>query len=146
MKILDAPYTKPGRLADVLALIQVLALDPHTRRRETGVVKELQDVPASAESWFALAREHREFFRLDKEVDYALSLVARYVHPADETGKRPPLSPDFVSVLLRTAIDLHDRQITAKEWWKEWIPLASSLLAAAIGASATLLTLWLKGR
>jgi len=32
------PYTKPGRLADVLALIQVLALDPDTGRSEDGMV------------------------------------------------------------------------------------------------------------
>lgn len=145
MRSSDAPYTKPGRLADVLALIQVLALDPHTRRRETGVAKELPDGPSSADTWFALAREHREFFRVDNEVAYGLSLIARYVLPPDETERRPPLSPDFVSVLLKTAIDLHDRQTESKQWWKTWIPLASAILAAAIGAAASLTALWLRG-
>jgi hypothetical protein len=146
MKSSDAPYTKLGRLQDVLALIQVLALDPHTRRTETGVTKELQRKPVCAENWFALAREHREFFRVDDEVPHGLSLVARYVHLPDETEKRPPLPSDFVSVLLKTAIDLHDRQLETKEWWKSWISFAAGILAAIIGAAVPLITIWLNGR
>ena len=34
------PYLKPGRLADVLALIQVLAFDPHAHRSEAGVIEK----------------------------------------------------------------------------------------------------------
>jgi len=115
MKSSEAPYTKPGRLADVLALIQVLARDPHTRRREKGVAKDIAGRPISAQSWFALAKEHREFFRMDNESDesvFGLSLVSRYVLPEDEAERRPQLSPEFVSVLMQTAINLHDRQVS----------------------------------
>lgn len=38
-------YLKDGRLADILALIQVLALDKDTHRREEGLAKELQGPP-----------------------------------------------------------------------------------------------------
>lgn len=145
MKSSEAPYTKPGRLADVLALIQVLALDPHARRREAGVIRELKGTPFSAADWFTLAREHREFFRVDDDVPHGLSLVARYVQPGDETEKRPQLTPEFVSILLQTAINLHDRQVQARDWWKSWIPFGAAVVAAVVGAASSLLALWLNG-
>jgi len=42
-------YLKHGRLADVLALLQVLALDKSAHRSEAGLQEELQGVPASAD-------------------------------------------------------------------------------------------------
>jgi hypothetical protein len=137
------PYTKTGRLADVLALLQVLALDPDARRSEEGMQGELQGTPQSAADWFTLAREHHEFFRVS-ESTHGLSLVARHVIP--KIGeKRPSLPPDFVGALFQTAITLHDRQIAAAEWWKSLIPLASALAAAIIASATTLFTLWLSG-
>jgi hypothetical protein len=137
------PYTKTGRLADVLALIQVLALDPDAHRSESGMTQELQGKPQSATEWFTLAKEHREFFRV-AEREHGLSLVARHVLP--KIGEqRPSLPPDFVGALLQTAITLHDREVAAAEWWKSWIPLASALAAALIASTTTLFTLWLSG-
>jgi hypothetical protein len=52
---------------------------------------------------------------MDDESPFGLSLVSRYVLPEDATEKRPQLSPDFVSVLLQTAINLHDRQVSKSE-------------------------------
>jgi hypothetical protein len=137
------PYTKPGRLADVLALIQVLALDPDTGRSEDGMAKELQGQPGSAAKWFELAKEHHEFFRVAAR-EHGLSLVARYVLPK-EGDKRPPLSPDFVGALLQTAITIHDRQIQASEWWKSLIPLWSALIGGILVSVPTLITIYLKG-
>jgi hypothetical protein len=134
------PYTKTGRLSDVLALIQVLALDPDTSRSEDGIGKELQGPPSSASSWYVLAKEHREFFRV-AEHEHGLSLVARYVLP--KTGdKRPSLAPDFVGALLQTAITIHDRQREAKEWWKSLIPLWSALIGGVFGTASALITLY----
>jgi len=45
---MSRPYTKSGRLADVLALIQVLSLDTDTRRSMEGITEELQGPPTSA--------------------------------------------------------------------------------------------------
>lgn len=134
------PYTKSGRLADVLALIQVLALDPDTKRSEAGMTTELQGQPTSSMSWFALAKEHREFFRV-AEHEHGLSLVARYVQPKEE-DKHPPLPPDFVGALLQTAITIHDRQVSAAERWKSFIPIWTAL----IGVLSTLFIQWLTPR
>jgi hypothetical protein len=98
-----APYTKRGRLADVLALIQVLALDFHPKRTEQGMQESLQGPPTSASSWFALAGEHREMFRVAPSSDAGLSLVARFVSRAKE-GQGSQLEPEFVSALLQTEL------------------------------------------
>lgn len=42
-------YLKGERLADVMALIQILALDEHSHRSEDGLAKELQGNPSSAQ-------------------------------------------------------------------------------------------------
>jgi hypothetical protein len=79
-------YLKNGRLADVLALIQVLALDKHSHRSEDGLRDELDGPPHSAVDWEELAAEHREFFRVARGGTHRVSLVARHVTPDDEHG------------------------------------------------------------
>lgn len=125
----------------MLALIQVLALDPDTARSEDGMTKELQGQPKSAAKWFEVAKEHREFFRVAAH-EHGLSLVARYVLPKDGE-KRPALPPDFVGALLQTAITIHDRQVSAAEWWKSLMNPIAVLLAAIVGALAALAGSWI---
>lgn len=141
---MKGPYTKSGRLADVLALIQVLALDQHAHRSLSGIDDELQAKPGSSDSWIDVAKEHPEFFRIRKDGDHILSLVSRHVLPENQKGIRE-MPSGLVQSLLEVAIDLHDRQVAASERWKNWIPLASALLAALIGSATTLFTLWLNG-
>jgi hypothetical protein len=138
------PYTKTGRLADVLALIQVLAFDENTHRSIAGIQEELQTSPTSGESWSSVAGEHPEFFRVRKEAKRPLSLVARHVLPEDIEGRRP-ISPELAHRLLETAIDLHDRQVSAAERWKSFVPLWSALIGGVFGTGSALLTLWFKG-
>lgn len=52
---LDA-YLIPGRLADVLTLIQVPAYDPSARRSDEGLTKQLFRGPRTAQTWVELAR------------------------------------------------------------------------------------------
>ena len=83
----ERPYTKPGRLSDVLALIQVLAFDPDTHRSDLGIINKELGPPSSTRdaSWLTLAKEHRELFRVSEKAEHALSLVARHVQPSDPT-------------------------------------------------------------
>ena len=137
-----SPYLKAGRLADVLALIQVLALDEHAVRREVGVTREIQGAPTSGADWYAVAKDHREFFRVKPDTEHGLSLVARYVL-TETDGKRPALEPSFVAALFQTAITLHDRAVSKAEWWKAWMPLLAALIGSIFGTLSTLGTLWL---
>lgn len=133
------PYTKPGRLADVLALIQVLALDEHAHRSGDGMDNELQAEPVSSDSWIGVAQEHPEFFRIREEGKHTLSLVSRHVLPNNE------MPPGLIQSLLEVAIDLHDRQVAAAESWKTWIPVLSALAGAVVASVTTIFALWLNG-
>ena len=138
------PYTKLGRLQEVLALIQVLSLDEYTHRSEQGMNTELQGGPSSSDSWTDLAREHPEFFRVRSD-DKNIALVARHVMPKDAAGHKRELPSEIMQKLFQTAIDLHDRQIAAAEWWKSFMPLWAALIGGILGTASTLVTLWFQG-
>lgn len=123
-------YVDPERLADVMALIQVLALDPNTHRSEDGLKSELQGPPKSSASWRQLAIEHPEFFRVRAEGEHIVSLIARHVQPKEgPENKRKPLSTDFIGQLLESAINLHDRAVRRRESWTSFVPLGVALIA-----------------
>jgi len=134
-------YLVPGRLPDVLALIQVLALDEHTHRSESGLQSELQGMPQSAASWTEVAQSHPEFFRVRPQAQNAVSLVARHVIPEDAAGFRA-LPPEFAGRLLAAAIDLHDRQVKLAERWTYLIPLWVALVVGIFSLGAVLLKAW----
>jgi hypothetical protein len=134
-----APYLADGRLADVLALIQVLALDEHSHRSEDGLTSELQGKPRSAQSWPVVAQSHPEFFRVKPDGEHRVSLVARHVTPKDENG-RHTLSPDYASKLLELAVELHDREVRRSQNWHVWLPI----LGVFLGGGLALLGVWLK--
>ena len=115
----EREYAQPARLTDVMALIQMLALDTDAHRTDGGLEDELQRKPSSdgVDSWSSLAEAHPEFFRLNPKDDYPISLIARYVHPVKEDGKRERLTADFVGNLLRSAVEIHDRQVRRNERW-----------------------------
>jgi hypothetical protein len=137
-------YTKAGRLSDVLALIQVLAIDEDSHRSEGGVKQELQGNPSSSGSWVTLAKEHPEFFRVKSEGEHVLSLIARHVMPRNPAGIRE-MPEELTYSLLKTAIDLRDRQVSAAERWKNFVPLWAALIGGIFGTLSVLITLWFKG-
>lgn len=137
-------YYDPNVLADVMALIQVLALTADdTVRSETGLTDTLQGKPKSSGTWVSLAQNHREFFRVntDPQKHSRVSLISRYVLAKDERGKRPPLSAEETAKLLELAISLHDRETTRKDRWKPWL---ISLLAAFMLGTFGLITALVK--
>ncbi len=134
-----AQYLKPGRLSDVLALIQVLAIDEHAHRSENGLTDELQGVPRSSTSWSDLAREHPEFFRVKPDGEHRVSLIARHVRSRDDEGRRQ-LPPDYASKLLQLAVELHDREVRRSQSWQVWVPM----MGAVVGGLLALLGVWLK--
>lgn len=133
-------YGDPNRLADVMALIQVLALDERTHRSENGLASELQGNPMSASSWNDLAKQHSEFFRVYKGEDRqnVISLIARHVSPKNEAGVRE-MSSDFVGKLLEAAISLHDREMSRRESWKWVVPVLIAMITSIISIILTIL-------
>lgn len=130
-KLAAAPYLKGERLADALALIQVLALDEYPHRSEEKLQTELQGKPKSAEAWASLAREHPEFFRVRAGAEHPVSLIARHVLPKDDQGNRT-LPPDYTVRLMQVAVELHDRQLRRLQAWQAFTPLLVAVVAGAI--------------
>lgn len=131
-------YIQPGRLQDVLALIQVLGLDEHAHRSESGLLDELCGPPRSAPTWDAVADDHREFFRVRPDGEHRVSLLARHVVPKLEDDSRQ-IPPEFIGKLMQSAIDLHDRQIKRDERWAYWVPILVALLAGLFSLAAIIL-------
>ena len=125
------PYLQPGRLADVIALIQVLGFDEHAHRSESGLREELQNEPASADTWTKVASEHPEFFRVRPSGDHVVSLLARHVTPRGDSG-RAPLPPDHVKELVNVALSIHDRELDQSRNWRVWLPLGGVTVGALI--------------
>jgi hypothetical protein len=138
-------YLKPGRLGEVLALIQVLAYDKDTSRSEEGIGDELQRIPSSADTWMELAEFHPELFRVraNEKRKKRAALVARYVLPYEalDNGeeKRPQLEPSVVNKLMEVAIDMHDRQVNRKNQWKILVPMVVAIISATAAIVAALI-------
>ncbi|EOG7777821.1 hypothetical protein N5C69_19050 [Pseudomonas aeruginosa] len=140
-------YLQPGRLADVLALIQVLAYDRDSYRSEDGLNSELQRKPSACGSWMAVAKQHPEFFRVRDEQDREprVALLARYVLDQQQLPggeeKRPPLDVSVANKLMELAIQLHDKQLERKNRWKMTIiPMAIAVLSAGASVAAAIIS------
>jgi hypothetical protein len=140
-------YLQPGRLADVLALIQVLAYDRDAYRSEEGLRDELQRSPSTGPSWMDLARQHPEFFRarIDPARKPRVALIARYVldhqELADGEEKKPVLEPSVANKLMELAVQLHDKQLERQDRWKiVVIPMAVAIVAASASICAAIIT------
>ncbi len=157
------PYLKPGRLADVIAALQVMASAERPEREIAHWVLELErisDSPTIAR-WTSVFLEHREFFvtyRLSPEANLKAALRWRYVFKTfdSKTGKEytpaevpalpeeqrrslttRPLAGDQIQTLLNTAIGLHTRaieELTSRRWWVPLITAASGFGGAVVGA------------
>ncbi len=138
----NLPYTNPNRLADVMALLQVLALHSYRHRSDKGLTDTMQGSPYSASTWKEIAQQHPEFFRVDDAEKLGISLVARHVLPKNEKGQRE-LPPNFISILLQTAINLHDRQITRTNQWRAYIPIVVAIAAGVFTIFGIILRSWL---
>lgn len=133
-------YLARGRLADVLALIQVLAFDKSAHRGEAGLQEELQGTPSSATDWREVASQHPEFFRVRQRGEHVVSLIARHVLPK-EGERSPQLPPEFTYKLIQTAIELHDRELKRAERWHF---LITACIAAVTSVAIALIAAYLK--
>lgn len=132
-----AKYLRPGRLEEILMLIQVLGLDERTRISANKLAEIFQaseageKLPQSADDWAELARDHREFFRVVGKNHDEISLVARHAAKAGEGQAR--FDDDFVQTLMKMAIDIYDRSLQQSRRLTLLIAVLTTL-ATALGA------------
>ena len=141
------PYATDGRLQNVLALIQVLAYSPKTRRTEQGLLVELKRSPTDISSWIALAKQHPEFFRVREEQDKTthVSLIARNAQQSvvDDDGDsvKPLLTTDVANKLMELAVELHDKEARRKDFWRTVvIPIVVGVVAATAAVTSAVIT------
>lgn len=127
-------YRIKNRLADVLALIQVLSVSSYAHRSESGLQKELQGIPRSARDWGTIAAEHPEFFRFEKVSSHSISLVARHSTTAKQ---RPVLDAPFIGRLVEAAIGLHDREEARRFAWDKFLAPLGGVVLGGILSIAT---------
>jgi hypothetical protein len=162
----DSPYLKPGRLADVIAALQVMASAKRPEREIRDWAKVLDGAvnQDTIGKWTHVFSEHREFFltyRLSEKSELKAALRWRYAlkNFDSEAGKEltqaeidqlpqtardllttRPLGGDQVETLLNTAISLRTRaleELVASRWW---VNVLIAILAALGAIAGTLLS------
>lgn len=137
----QSPYLKPGRLADVLGLLQVLGLDSLVYRSESGadgeeadggLRHELKAIPSSAQTWLQVAKDHPEFFRVDESKTYPISLICRHTHKTSPELKNKPFDNSIVHRLMELAIELHDREVRRSLGWTFYTPIWVAAISGVI--------------
>jgi hypothetical protein len=125
-----------------MALIQVLALHEYRYRSNQGLTIDMQGPPQSGSSWKEVAQQHPEFFRVNEDDKLGICLIARHVLPKDENDKRE-LPSGFISLLLQTAINLHDRQLDRAQHLRVYIPIVVAITAGIFTIFGIYLKFWL---
>ena len=155
----DGPYLdSPGRLADLLAAIQVLGTYEFAARDIARWEKRLGRKPKSADSWHEVFLDHPEFFTCDDEQKLALVWRRSFKRDYDtlnqcqaqgeelaamkEAERKPgapnrisrkPLDREQIELLCNLAVHLHEREIQHKQekrWWMAGvIGITTALLA-----------------
>jgi hypothetical protein len=153
-------YLKPGRLADLLAAIQAMAIyDRYRRSSEDWAVLISGDKDKGAH-WKTVFDEHPEFFRPSTAHPGHYALVwrragddryhrgsGRILERAEISQlaaedrrrymSRPPVPEGQVKTLLDTAINLHQRAVDEhrdRRWWVTPLTAIVSAIGSFIGA------------
>jgi hypothetical protein len=134
-------YLKPGRFEDIIALIQVLALDESVYRGESALERELSGKPRSAKTWLEITQQHSEFFCLGVKGDSA-ALVLRAYGDRDEKKKLSPLPKDDLHKIVGAASSIYAGQLSHRRVASGiWTAAVSGLFAAAASAATLVATL-----
>jgi hypothetical protein len=149
----QSPYlSNSRRLADVLAAIQVMGTYTFSSQKFEAWIEKLGK-PLSAKDWNLVFAEHPEFFRVSGEwvsLRWRHGYDRTFSHEQardlthgeiagltdDQRGKltRKPLTSDQIEALMKTAIELHSREV-AHQQERRWLsPLLFGLLGVVLGA------------
>ncbi len=152
----QTPYTdNAGRLADVIAAIQVMATYKFYKLGFRDWSDRICGDEEQSEYWKNIFVQHPEFFRLDGtrnkvslvwrrnyqklyNVDLQENISREAYRKLDDQEKekisRTPLNNSDISTLINTAINLHSREIENKKDSRWWISGVIGLAGVIIGA------------
>ncbi len=130
----QSPYLVQGRLQDVVALLQFLALVDDYDLDPSKLRKKIAHDPVSAPDWQKVVADHPEFFR-ESEIEGDCCLVMRRAQPKTGTQRlRPKLDSTQLKLLVDTAIQLQNHALEIKRERGKWIPLVVGFAGVILGA------------
>ena len=169
MKRQLSPYlASDGRLADIIAAIQVMGAHPKYANLVVPEWDKKLDKPTSASTWAELCNEHPEFFRvketnggdkkwvslrwrwaLDQNYDpnekrsLSQDEISRLSPQEKSELTRAPLETSQIETLIDAAISLHTQAIEHERQKQWWVPVVIPAITALIGAGLGFLGAWL---
>ena len=160
MKTTKSPYLKDGRLAKVIASIQVMGVYKFYKLDFKAWADRIYGDESLAVDCKLVFTEHPEFFRLDQTRSNA-SLVWRrtlhksynvdtedYLTPAEYIAlndkdkkrvSRKPLSDEDINLLIEAAIKLHESALKSKSEKRWWIGPSLVIIGFLVGLIPTIL-------
>lgn len=152
-----SPYIEhPKRLADVIALLQIMGTYRYANRRVESWEKTIGRSPVSAETWDQVIGEHPEFFRLKdglailvwrRSYDRSFDPDAGKAYTAEELERheslpeeqqpsltRQALTPDQITALIDSAIKMHAAAIAYSQEQRWRVPVLAGILGVLLGA------------
>jgi hypothetical protein len=164
-------YLKPGRLADVIAALQLLGAGERPEGHSEDIAARLSpnDNQGRIEHWQQVFSEHPEFFLVytlpgDSKPKVALRLryTSKLFDPETETLYKKgeianlsaevkfrlttkPLDGDDIEALMSTAIELYDSAVAERSDRRWWIPILAAVLAFVGAVGGSLLSAFFKG-
>ncbi len=147
--------SEENRLADVIAAIQAMGTYKYYKLDFKGWSKRISGTENNSKYWENVIIEHSEFFRLNSDEDKA-SLVWRRNYQRtyhidlnkaltreecnslpekerQEKISRQPLSSENISVLVNTAINLHNRALEKEKESRWWVLPLTGISGIIIG-------------
>jgi hypothetical protein len=163
----QSPYLKPGRLGDVLAAIQLMAVSRRYSRPVenwtsllSGNALNVANPATEVERWRSIFQEHPEFFRqsraqpgvfalglrrglprrFDPNTNSVLTEAAFQQLPPAEQDEllRPPLSLDDMKTLTDIALSLHHAAADREKESRWWAPVAASIVVGILAIAGTI--------
>lgn len=154
-----SPYLKAQRLPDVMAALQVMALEEPAEHPVKKWAEKLSRNTSyvSVRRWGSVFEEHPEFFLSyhlnGEEAEPKAVLRARYINrDYDRVARRclapedikalsateranltfAPLGNEALNNLMKAAMEMHSRAIAANADQRWWVPIAPSVITAAM--------------
>jgi hypothetical protein len=153
----SSPYLRDKRLNDIVAAIQMMAVNDRYRMSASDWARMIEGNPNREDYWCDVFVEHPEFFRTSEIHPGNYALILRRALPSryhrkrgivltreeydiltkeerDRYMSRAPLSQDQTKMLLDTAIALHKNAVEAQRDWRWWVPAGLGFVGSLAGA------------
>ena len=149
-----SPYLETGRLADVIAAIQFMAMNERSSWPCEEWAEGISGDKAKGPHWQTVFDEHPEFFRKSPNYEGHYALIWRRALPrrffrklskmltqsefdalsADDKRwvSRPSVPDQEIKTLIDIAIELHAKAREQHADWRWWVPIVASFLGSLV--------------